>query len=51
MKKIYRQTSKKYKNIDFNVLDEEKEETREEFDGDVFNNIADLIEVQDDDEE
>ena len=38
------------KNIDLNDLDEENEAAREEIDRDIYNNITDKIEVQDDDE-
>ena len=37
------------KNIDLNNLDEENEAAREEIDRDIYNNITDKIEVQDDD--
>ena len=39
------------KSINLNHLDEESEETREEVDEDVYNNIADKIELHDNDEE
>lgn len=43
--------AKTQKNINLNDLDEDIEEAREELDGDQSNNIADLIEVQEEDEQ
>lgn len=43
--------AKTQKSLNLNDLDEENEQTKEEVDGDVYNNTADKIEVHNDDEE
>ena len=51
VQKYMENLAKTQKNINLNDLDEDIEEAREELDGDQSNNIADLIEVQEEDEQ